>query len=470
VGQGDLALLVADLRAMIAGLESTIAGLNETVGRLNESLATRDARIAELEKTLAESRRAGKRQSAPFSKGAPKDEPARPGRKSGDDHGRHGHRAAPVAPDRELAAPLPGCCPECGGDVEHERDAEQWQVELPDARPAVTRFVVGVGRCRRCGKRVQGRHPEQASDALGAAASQVGPRAKAWAAWLHYELGLSFGKCARLLGRLGIPVTAGALCSGAQTTGAALVPVHQDIVRRVNAARMVVMDETGWRVGGWGAWLWVATAEGFTAYNVADGRGFTEATILLDPDYDGVLVRDGWAPYRKYEAATHQTCTAHLLRRAGEMIEDNPGWARGTPRQVKDILLEGLAARELSARRRRTVAADLTDRIELLAEQAHPYDANRKLVAHLYNERLALFTFLTAPGVDATNWRGEQAVRPAVVNRKVWGGNRTWRGAGTQSRITSVLRTAAQQGIDAIDWLARYARAPDLALVPLFIE
>ncbi len=162
----------------------------------------------------------------------------------------------------------------------------------------------------------------------------------------------------------------------------------------------------------------VAPAEGVTAYTVADGRGFAEATILLDEDYDGVLVRDGWAPYRLYEAATHQSCTAHRLRRAAEMIEDNPPWARGTPRQVKDILLEGLAARDPGARRRKAVAADLLDRIELLAEQAHPYDANRKLVAHLYNERLALFTFLTHPGIDATNWRGEQAIRPAVVNRK----------------------------------------------------
>ncbi len=470
-------MVVGGLRETIAGLEATIAELSGIVGELNrtlaareEALAARDSRIAELEKLLGESRRSGKRQSAPFSKGAPNDDPARPGRKSGDEHGRHGHRASPVMPNRELEAPLPGCCPHCGGDVDHERDAEQFQVELPEVRPTVTRFVVGVGRCRRCGRRVQGRHREQASDALGAAASQVGPTAKAWAAWLHYELGLSFGKCARLLGRLGIDVTAGALCSGAQATGRALVPVHQEIVRRVNAAPMVVMDETGWKVEARSAWLWVATAEGVTAYWVADGRGFDEAIILLDADYDGVLVRDGWAPYRKYEAATHQSCVAHLLRRAHEMIDDNPGWARGTPRQVKDLLQEGLAARDLGPRRRQEVAADLVDRIELLADQAHPYDANRKLVAHLYNERQAIFTFLTHPGVDATNWRGEQAVRPAVVNRKVWGGNRTWPGAGTQSRIMSVLRTAAQQGIDAIDWLARYARAPDLALVPLFTQ
>jgi transposase len=136
---------------------------------------------------------------------------------------------------------------------------------------------------------------------------------------------------------------------------------------------------------------------------------------------------------------------------------------------VADILHTALDARELSQRRRRQVVADLTERVELLAEQAHPHDANRTLVAHLHNERHALFTFLLHPGVDATNWRAEQAIRPAVVNRKVWGGNRTRRGADTQGRIMSVLRTAAQQGVDPVDWLARFARAPDLAVVPLFI-
>ena len=29
-----------------------------------------------------------------------------------------------------------------------------------------------------------------------------------------------------------------------------------------------------------------------------------------------VLVRDGWAPYRRFTDAAHQTCLAHLLRRA----------------------------------------------------------------------------------------------------------------------------------------------------------
>lgn len=442
--------------------------MREQIERLTEALSARDARVAELEKLLEDSRRSGKRQAAPFSKGGPAEEPKRPGRRSGKDHGRHGHRAAPVGPvDRELSAPLPSCCPDCGGELVHERDAEQFHCELPDSRLVVTRFTVGVGRCQRCKKRVQGRHPEQTSDALGAAASQIGPHARSLATWLHYALGLSFQKTSQVLSHLGVPVTAGALSAGAQATGSDLVPVQHAIVKRINDAPMVVMDETGWRVEGTGAWLWVATSKDATAYNVADGRGFEEATELLHEDYAGTLVRDGWVVYRNYEKADHQTCVAHLLRRCVEMESDLPDWARGTPRQVKEILLSALDARELSKRKRRAVAADLTERIELLAEDAHPHDANRKLVKHLVAEADALFTFLDNPDIDATNWRGEQAIRPAVVNRKVWGGNRTWRGAATQGRIMSAIRTATQQGIDPIDYFIRLARAPDPGAVSL---
>lgn len=455
----DLAAVVADLRSVVSRLEATVAELKETV-------AARDARIAELEAQLGEARRSGKRQAAPFSKGSPDGEPARPGRKSGRAHGRHGHRMAPTNPDRVLDAPLPQCCPHCGGEIDHERDAEQFQAELPDLRPVLTRFRVGVGRCRDCRRRVQGRHPEQASDALGAAASQVGPVSKAWAAWLHYGLGLSFAKCARLLARLGIDVSAGALCQAAQRSGTDLVPVHAEIVRRVNDAPMVVADETGWRVGGRTAWLWVAATKDATAYNVAHGRGFEQATDLLFEDYDGVVVRDGWAPYRRYAEATHQTCIAHLLRRCDELVADLPASARGTPRMVAELLHQALAARDLDEAGRGEVVEDLVERIELLDPDAQGHDECRKLVAHLQREADALFSFLAIPDIDATNWRAEQAIRPAVVNRKVWGGNRTWRGAATQGRIMSALRTAAQQGVDEVDYLAGLARAPTPKAMP----
>jgi transposase len=456
--------------ARIAELEATVSRLEALVADLVAQIAAREARIAELEKLLEESRRSGKRQAAPFSKGEPTEAPVRPGRRGGEGHGRHGHRMPLSDPDRVVDVPLAGCCPDCGGVVVLDRVAEQWQIDLPDQPAAlVTRFDVAVGHCRGCGRRVQGRHPEQTSDALGAAGSQVGPRAKAWAAWLHYGLGLSFGKCSQLLARLGINVTAGALCSAAQSTGTALVPVHAEIVRHVNDAEMVVMDETGWRVGGHGAWLWVATSTDATGYHVAEGRGFEQACDLIGADYDGVIVRDGWAPYRRYTQASHQTCTAHLLRRCDELIADLPAWARGTPRQVRDILLDGLAARDLDDTARAAAIVDLAERVDLLGADGQAHDECRKLIKHLTAEAPALLTFLARPAVDATNWRAEQAIRPAVVNRKVWGGNRTWRGAATQSRMMSVLRTATQRGVDTIDYLVGLARAPTPTDIPALL-
>jgi len=61
--------------------------------------------------------------------------------------------------------------------------------------------------------------------------------------------------------------------------------------------------------------------------------------------------------------------------------------------------------------------------------------------------------------VDATNWRAEQALRPAVVTRKVWGGNRTGTGAATQQVLASVLRTSQQRQLHAPTLLTQMLRA-----------
>jgi transposase len=287
----------------------------------------------------------------------------------------------------------------------------------------------------------------------------------AWGTWLHYGLGLSFGKCSQLLARAGIDVTAGAIASSCASTGTDLVPTHDAIVEHVNSAPATTMDETGWRIAGMGAWLWAAATDDATVYHVDHHRDFDAATKLVGADYAGTIVRDGWVVYNGYEKATHQTCLAHLLRRCHEMTADQPAWARATPRIVRDLLLEALAARDLDAKGRAKAVADIGERFDLLFEQAHPYDANRRLIKHLRHEREALFSFLTTEGVDATNFRGEQAIRPAVVNRKVWGGNRSDAGAETQGRIMTFLRTAHQQGADAISLLIDLARAPTPGVV-----
>jgi transposase len=114
-------------------------------------------------------------------------DPKTPGRKAGEAHGTHGHRPPPPERIDEChEAALPDACPHCHGRLVESAVAEQFQTEIP-RRPIVRKFRVHIGHCTGCGRRVQGRHDLQTSDALGAAASQIGPGAQAAATLLHTQ-------------------------------------------------------------------------------------------------------------------------------------------------------------------------------------------------------------------------------------------------------------------------------------------
>jgi transposase len=90
--------------------------------------------------------------------------------------------------------------------------------------------------------------------------------------------------------------------------------------------------------------------------------------------------------------------------------------------------------------------------------------ANERLAQYLWAHRGDLFTFLHEPGMDATNWRAELAIRFGVIRRKVWGVSRTWVGAWAQSVLMSVWRTCWQQGRSALDLLSQLLRGTPEAL------
>jgi transposase len=436
-------------------------------------IAALEARLATLEALVEQLRRGGKRQAAPFAKGSPKANPMPPGRKSGDDHGTHARRAAPPRIDQTHEAPLPDACPACGaGDVLHTHTAAQYQAEIPRA-VIYRQFNVQVGRCGACGRRVQGRHALQTSDALGACASQLGPDAQAAAAHLNKVAGLSHGKIQTFFKSLfGIDLSRAGSCQAVLRAGRRAQGNYDRIVAAIRQSARVVPDETGWRVGGQGAWLHAFATPHAVAYHVDRHRGFDAAARILGADYAGQMTHDGWAPYLSFRRAGHQSCLAHLLRRCRELLETATRGAVNFPRAVKALLKAGLATRDSRCRAAAAAAAAQADDLDaamhklLRLTKTHP--PNERFARHLWKNREHLFTFLRHPGVDATNWRAEQALRPAVVNRKVWGGNRTDAGALAQSVLMSVLHTAKLRGIDSMQFLSRLLCAP-LRQRPLLI-
>jgi transposase len=316
-----------------------------------------------------------------------------------------------------------------------------------------------------CHRRVQGRHPLQTSDALGAASAQLGAKAVALAVILNKHLGLSFGKIATLFQQqYGLSVTRSGLVHAVHRTARQARPTYTALCQRIRGSPVVTPDETGWKVGGRLHWLWAVATPDTTVYRIQAGRGYPEAARLLGTRFAGIIIRDGWAPYRRFDRAQHQTCLAHLLRRARQLHADHPRASFSLA--VRDVLHHALALRDrfvagrMSAHGLAVARGRLLEQLNRLLDHPGTVADVRRFAAHLAVEWPALFTFLFDPTqIDATNWRAEQALRPAVVTRKVCGGNRSPRGAETQQILASVLRTAHQRKLDAHAALVSLLRA-----------
>ncbi len=233
--------------------------------------------------------------------------------------------------------------------------------------------------------------------------------------------------------------------------GRRLRPAYQEVRRRLEESECLTPDETGWRVGGQPSWLHCWVGDGATGYDIHPQRGAEALIAVIGLGWGGTLIHDGWAAYDRFEEAVHQQCVAHVLRRARELEQSQAGRAKQFPRQVIALFRGALQVRDAALAGEVDEAAlereyeRYVNALLGLAGRPRANEANAQLARHLYGHGEQWLMFLIDPTLPATNYRAEQAPRPAVVNRKVWGGNRTESGAEAQKVILSVLETCKQQ-------------------------
>jgi len=455
----------------MSGSESSESARVEQLTRENETLRRQlekaQAEIERLRKELEEALRSLKRQAAPFSRGKRKKrDRKRPGRKSGADYGKRVSRPVPERVDEEIPVPLPKQSECCRAQTLYDETQSQFQEDIVK-QTIVRRFDIQIGHCACCGKRVQGRHRLQTSDALGAAQVQIGPQAIALSAHLNKELGISHERVARVL-KLGwgLEVNRSGLCRAMLRLAVKAAPTYEEIRIAVRRSQVNWMDETGWRVAGDLQWLWMCMSGEVTLYDILPGRGFEQAASILDRDWEGWLHHDGWRPYYQFLNAYHQSCLNHLRTRCKDLIERVSPSAARFASDVLGLLGKGLDLRDRYARQEISMhgLAVATGRIEaamdVLLSRTYRTEANRRLAKHLRHEQPWLFTFLHCPGIDATNNAGEREMRPAVIARKTWGGNRSPAGAQAQRTLMSVLRTCYRQGKDSVERIVELVRSP----------
>jgi transposase len=434
--------------------------LTRRQARLIEELRAEGERLkAELE----QSRRAGKRQAAPFSKGPPQAHPQRPGRPPGHPPSQ---RPAPTPEQlaRTLEVPLPETCPGCHTPLDDVPVTvhDPYQIDLPEPQPVVTRFRVPVVRCPVCFRRVQGRHPEQTSDARGAAAVQFGPRRWGFAADLKHRGGTPVRQCAAVLATLtGVLVSAAALVRGSPRRARRAGPSSDALVTAARTSVVQHVDETGGKSGGRSAGLGVFADDHATVDRIRPSRGHEVVVEVRGADVGGVLVSACFLAYDPRQF-TQSQCAAHRLKRCSEVERGQTRDAVRFHRRVAALLRKARARKrrrgtigghgyavlrgQLHAERDRLLAGTYTD----------PDNARRAQL--LRPHRDGVLAFLDHDGVEATNHRAEREVRPAVVARKVSAGNRTGAGAETHAVRARVLRTLGRQGRPILEGLTALLR------------
>lgn len=438
----------------------------------NQQLREQNARleqiVRELQKRIEELERTAKRQAAPFSKGEPKKKPKKPGRKSGEQHGKHAHRQPPP-PDRvdeKLDAVLPDRCPGCGGDVVEDHLDQQFQTEIP-RQPIVREFTIHCGQCKKCGKLLRGRHPLQTSDATGAAQSQLGGDAQATIVYLNKRAGMSHGKIADTFDKVfGITLTPGASAQVVRRAGIILQPVYEEIKEHIINSDHLTPDETGWRIGGHRAWLhgWVGD-DGATLYTIDPQRSADVLEKVIGIGWSGSMTHDGFSSYERFKDVAHQQCVDHALRRARKLLEKQNGSGKIFPQQVIDLFMDALQRRdrfneeEADQDRRGHAYEHYVERLRDLTDRPRINKENAQFAKHLGNHAASWFLFLVDPNIPATNHRAEQALKTPIVNRKVWGGNRTQAGGKTQSVTSSVLQTCRKKTFDVFQFIGNAFRS-----------
>lgn len=426
----------------------------------NDRLQRRLARLKKdndrLRAELDELRRGSHRQAGRFRRKKLKKRTKKPGRRRGHDADLR-PTPKPEHIDRVVNVPC-RLCPDCGVELVDPGQVVQYQTDLPPIVPIVTQYNIETGFCPCCRRRVQGRHPEQTSDAIGAAGNTLGPVVLTMAAEMKHRLGVPYRKISDFLETYAdLKVCPAAFVRADQRLAERARPSYDLLIDALRRCDVVHADETGWRVNAVNGWLWVFSNQDVTVYTIRTGEGARGAEVpqdILGPDFEGTLIVDGLSTYDVLDYQKGQ-CNSHLLRRTKDLHDTVPAEDRDLVDELHNLVQEaiGLAERreQLRPENYTRKVADIDKRLDTWLLRAvrrrRPLCPEvQRLVDHVAKHYDEWFLFLRKPNVPPTNNHAEGMLRPAVITRKVGGCNKTLFGALTHSILSSIMVTCKQQG------------------------
>jgi len=440
-----------------------------------EQIRLLTARVAELEAKLGKN---PNNSSKPPSSTHPHDKPppAKPKskRQRGGQPGHDKHERALIpTEDCQVVVPcVPSACRRCGQTLRGvDPEPLRHQVwELPEIKPTVTEYQQHRLLCS-CGCSTCGPLPE------GVPTSQAGVRLNAFVALLMACFRQSKRRAAQFLSMiLHQPASAGWMVKLQNRAAEAVEAAYAGLAQQLPKQPVLHGDESPTKQGQAKAWVWTFVATTFTFFACRLSRGGEVVRDLLGQIWNGVMHCDRARMYWSC-CGRLQWCWAHLKRDFQALI-DGPCTVK--KRLGHDLMREtrkmfalwqkvrdGTLSRRAFDQRMKPVRQQI-DRYLLRGYcDARTHGFCKELVDH----RDRLWTFLEVDGVEPTNNAAEQALRHAVIWRKLSFGTQSAKGSRFVERMLTVIETCRRQKRNVFAWLtdtlsAYYHRRPTPSLLP----
>ncbi len=381
--------------------------------------------------------------------------------------GQKGHPGSTLSqstkPDKIVIHDVPEQCQACQKKLPPAYVSQVRQVfDLPEIRYEVTEHQAMQAVCS-CGQVHTGEFPAGVTNAV-----QYGPRAQAAMVHLNQNHAVPLQRTAALMEDFfGLPVSQAAVVKSSLAGAEILQPTVQAIGQAAVSSAVLHADETGVRVAKKLHWLHVLATGTLTwmdSHPKRGGEAFESLGMLQQ--YTGVLVHDGWVPYKALKCL-HALCNQHHLRELTYLLEEqNLAWAGDMiellrhANHLNNLNCADGKTPDYDSEKYQSEVRDLRDLYEAIVAQALtenpvvPPTGKRgktkqskatNLIVRLRDYSDDVWRFMTQAGVPFTNNLAEQAVRMPKVKQKVSGCFRTPVGSKTYCVIRSYCATMHKQ-------------------------
>jgi transposase len=442
--------------------EGTPPHVRAYIEQLHATIADQHSRIAELESKQAKN---STNSSLPPSSEHPHAKHTRPATKSPrrcggqPGHTKHERLLLPTQQCQQVITCVPQTCRRCaalltGTDPQPLRH-QVW--ELPEIKPSVTEYQRHRLTCF-CGTVTCGALP------AAVPTGQAGPHLIAFSALLMSCFRQSKRRAALFFSMiLNQPASPGWMVSLQKLAAEAAQPAYDELVRQLPQQAVLYIDESPTKEGKSKSWIWTFVAATFTLFATRTSRAADILTDWLGEAYTGVIHCDRARMYWSFGRL--QWCWAHLKRDFQGLIDSRCHTARRLGRDLmsptKELFAlwqkvrDGTLSRAAFVEQMKPIRAE----VESLLLRGYFNARVRGFCKGLWEHRQNLWTFVEVEGVEPTNNAAEQALRQAVIWRKLSFGTQSPEGSRFVERMLTVVETCRRQKRNALAWMVEAVEA-----------